>query len=188
MSRIQPPRGVTLIETLIYLSLLIIFLFSYTGLLVQLATIQSRESVRGRMLDNGATIMHVWQIELVSSPQIDITNSILGTSTSELHFTNSDNHAAILDTVIVPISFNGTVHNVRRLRYQAPSEDTLDYFTDAETNVVTWQVDPVRTSSGVLTGLDIVLELEVLNQNAGYRKGTLHYETTVSLTSFTEEI
>jgi hypothetical protein len=184
----QSPRGVTLIETLIYLGLLMIFLFSYTGLLIQLSTIQARESVRGRMLDNGATIMHVWQTELTSSPEIDITNSVLGTTTSALHFTNSDNHEAILDTVLVPVSFNGTIHTVRRLRYQAPTEGTLDYFTDAETNVLTWQVDAVRTSSGDLSGLNITLEIEVLNQDNGYRQGSASYQTTMMLTSFTQEI
>jgi hypothetical protein len=184
----KQPQGVTLIETLIYLGLLTIFLMSYSGLLIKLATIQSREGVRGRLIDNAATIMHVWQIELPSSSEIDITNSTLGTTTSELHFVNSEGNDSILDTTLVSVSFSGIVHTVRRLRYQSPTEGVLDYFTDAETNVLIWQVDEVRTSGGDLTGLNIILELEVLNPDTGYRQGTIHYETTLYLSPFSVEV
>ncbi len=185
--RSTSPRGVTLVETILYVGLLALLVSAFVALLSQLTIIQARTSTGGRLAENAAMALHFATASLPSAQSVDVSSSTLGTATSVLHYTNAAGTSVILDTVIVPITFSGVTQNVRRLRYQAGG--VTSYLTDAEVNVVTWQVDDVRTTANNLSGLNITLELEILNEEAtGYRQGTVHHRTTISLTPLTTEL
>jgi hypothetical protein len=187
MSLSQSPKGVTLVETILYVGLLAVIVTAFVGLLSQLTVIQARTSTGGRLAENAAIALHFVSTSLPSAQSVNISGSTLGSQTSVLRYTNAAGTAVIIDTAVVPITFSGVTQNVRRLRYQAGG--VTSYLTDAEVNVVTWQVDDVRTSANDLSGLNIVLEVEILNEQAtGYRQGTVRHQTTVSLTPLTTEL
>lgn len=179
--------GVTLIEVIVYLGILSILVTGYVGLLSQLTVIQARTAVGGRLAENAAIALHFVSTDLPSAQSVNISTSTLASQASVLRYTNAAGNSVILDTVVTPIDFSGVTQNVRRLRYQ--SGGVTSYLTDAEVNVVTWQVDDVRTTTNDLSGLNFILEVEILNeQAAGYRQGTVRHQTTVSLTSLTAEL
>ena len=174
-------------ETILYVGLLALLVTAFIGLLSQLTVIQARTSLGGRLAENAAIALHFVGTDVPRAQSINITGSSLGSQTSVLRYTNSAGTAVIIDTVVVPTTFSGVTQNVRRLRYQAGG--VTSYLTDSEVNVVTWQVDDVRTSTADLSGLNITLEVEVLNeQSTGYRQGTVRHQTTLSLTSLTAEL
>jgi hypothetical protein len=183
----QAPKGVTLIETILYVGLLALLVSSFVALLMQLTIMQSRTSIGGRLAENAAIALHFASTSLPSAQTVDITGSTLGSATSVLKYTNAAGATVTIDTVVTPIVFSGITQNVRRLRYQ--SGGVTSYLTDAEVNVVVWQVDDVRTTSSDLSGLNFILEVEILNEQAsGYRQGTVRHQTTVGLTSLTTEL
>jgi hypothetical protein len=187
MSISQAPRGVTLVETILYVGLLALLVTAFVGLLSQLTVIQARTSTGGRLAENAAIALHFTTTELTSAQSVNVSGSTFGTSTSVLRYTNSAGTSVILDAAVEPIVFSGVTQNVRRLRYQAGG--VTSYLTDAEVNVVTWQVDDVRTSTGDLSGVNLILEVEILNeQTTGYRQGTVRHQTTISLTPLTTEL
>jgi len=187
MTFARAPHGVTLVETILYVGLLAVILTAFVGLLSQLTVIQARTSIGGRLAENAAVAMHFVSTALPSAQSVNISGSTLGSQTSVLRYTNPAGTAVIIDTVIVPMTFSGVSQNVRRLRYQAGG--TTSYLTDAEVNVVAWQVDDVRTTTNDLSGLNLTLEVEILNeQTTGYRQGTVRHLTTISLTSLTTEL
>lgn len=187
MTLARAPKGVTLVETILYVGLLALLVTAFVGLLSQLTVIQARTSTGGRLAENAAIALHFVGTSLPSAQSVNVTGSTFGTSTSVLRYTDSDGVAVIIDTVVVPTDFSGVTQNVRRLRYQAGG--TTSYLTDAEVNVVSWQVDTVRTSLGDLSGLNFELEIEMLNeQSSGYRQGSVYHQTTVSLTPLTTEL
>ena len=187
MSRFKPPQGVTLIETILYVGLLAVIVTAFVGLLSQLVVIQARTSTGGRLAENADVALHFVSTALPSAQSINVSGSTLGSQASVLRYTNAAGTAVIIDTVVVPTTFSSVVQNVRRLRYQAGG--VTSYLTDAEVNVVTWQVDDVRTTANDLSGFNLVLEVEILNeQTTGYRRGDVRHQTTVSLTSLTTEL
>jgi hypothetical protein len=181
------PKGVTLVETILYVGLLAVIVTAFVGLLSQLVVIQARTSTGGRLAENAAIALHFVSTDLPRAQSVNVSGSTLGSQASVLRYTNADGTAVIIDTVVVPITFSGVVQNVRRLRYQAGG--VTSYLTDTEVNVVTWQVDDARTTTSDLSGLNIVLEVEILNEQAtGYRQGTVRHQTTIGLTSLTAEL
>ncbi len=186
MSFWQDTRGVTLVETILYVGLLALLVTAYIALLSQLTLMQDRQSVSGRLAES-ATLALDQSVQFIENAQrINVTGSTLGTSTSVLQLTDASGTAITLDTAVQTLSFSGVNQQVRRLRYSRAGQTY--YLTDANVNVVTWRVDDVRTASNELSGLNFVLELEVLNeQTSGFRQGTVLQQTSVGLYPLTIE-
>ncbi len=179
-------HGVTLLETVIYIGLLTVLVSAYIGILTQLTTIQDRQSISGRLAESATLALDQVTQFTENAQSITVSTSTLGTSTSVLQFKDATGTAVTIDTVIQTINFSGINQNVRRLRYIRGGQTY--YLTDTDVNVVTWQVDDVRTTSNALSGLNFTLELEILNeQSSGYRQGTVRQLTSVSFYSLTIE-
>lgn len=186
MRPLKKVRGVTLVETVLYIGLLALLVSTYIALLSQLTLMQDRQSLSGRLAES-ATLALDQTVQFIENAQrINVTGSALGTSTSVLQFTDATGATVTLDTVVQTVIFSGVNQQVRRLRYTRSGQTY--YLTDTDVNVVTWRVDDVRTSSAELSGLNFVLELEVLNEQAlGYRQGTVRQQTTIGLYPLTIE-
>ena len=186
MFRLKDNRGVTLIETILYVGLLVLLVSAYVALLSQLTLMQDRQSIGGRLPESATLALDQVTQVVENAQRINVTGSTLGTPTSVLQLTDATGTTMTIDSVVQTINFSGVNQSVRRLRYSRSGQTY--YLTDADVNVVTWQVDDVRTTANELSGLNIVLELEILNeQSSGYRQGTVRQQTTVSLYPLTIE-
>jgi type II secretory pathway pseudopilin PulG len=187
-SLIKDKRGLTLIETLIYMGVLGVCMTAFFGILSQMLTVHARNSTRSRLAESAWLALNTLVANLEVAQAVDTTNSTLSSSPSALFFTLNDGTDVAVDVEQTPVDLNGNIGVVPRLHYALiGSED--NYITDSDVEVWMWKVEPVRDSGGVLTGLNLYLGIQVLNrQSLGYQQGRILYQTTVNFVAPTIEI
>jgi len=180
-------RGFSLIETVLYIGLLAILVPSF--LIVTLGFIQKSEAVdpRVRMEEKAGLILSELQDELITAQSINVSASSFGTDNSSLVYVDESGTTITLARVADLISFIGGDQEVSRLQNHRGTEN--EWFTDADFEVVAWNVNVVRDSHAVLTGLNILLTLGVLNAEGTLRQNIeMTTNTTIHLEPYTTEL
>src|SRR5690242_6817420 len=93
-------RGVTLVETVLYVGLLALLVSTYVALLTQLTLMQDRESIGGRLAESSNLVLNQVTHFVENAQRINISSSTLGTNTSILLLTDASGASVTIDTVV----------------------------------------------------------------------------------------
>jgi hypothetical protein len=180
------PKGISLLETVLYIGILMIALPTFILFVMQLWQNYTLLDARSRMEQTAATIFQELEHTITEADSINISGSTLGSDNSLLKFRDGTGQLITIDRPAVAVTLAETVHSVRRLRMQKGSEAAF-FMTDPEIDVTVWRVDAVRSGS-TLTGLKIVYDTAMLNPGAGpYRNSSFGADTTFALSAHTIE-
>lgn len=182
------PKGVTLLETVIYIGIIGIVLPSFTIFVLQIWNKQIGFDARMRLEQTTSLVFLEATQELTAADSVQVSTSTLSTDTSVFRFKDENGTDVVLDTASTTVSFSGVNQTVRRLRMQRGAAAAV-WLTDPEQNVTQWRVDTVRNATNVLTGIRISFDAELLNK-AGkvYRNATFAGDTTIALSPHTTEL
>lgn len=185
---LKSQKGITLLETLIYIALLIVILPPLVLSLIQVTRQVSLLDVRNRLNTTSAIIASQLTSDVTQATQIRVSQSTLGSSPSTLVFFDATGQTITVDRPTIVVSLPGgnqTVHRLRMTRGVTP----LFYLSDPDLDVLAWQVDLVRNSASVLTGLRFHLDTATMNQSVTdpYRNARFISDFTVDLQPQTTE-
>ena len=157
--RIFSRKGLTFIETVLYIGLIAIILPTMFLSLVYTTRIISLLDVRHEIALSSTTILSLFTKEVSEAQHIRTSLSTFGSNPSTFVYVDSLGVLVTIDRPTVSVTLPGGNQTVRRLRMQRGASASF-YLTDPDVDVVSFQADPVRNSSGVLTGLRIHLDLD----------------------------
>ncbi len=180
-------RGFSLLETVIYIGLLSLLLTSTVvfslGLLQKVDVIDSRV----RMEEKADLVLDELSNEITQAQSVNITGSTLGVAGSSLVFVDASGVSVTIDRASDSVDFPAGAQSVNRLRIQRGA--VADWLTDGDISVESWNVQAVRDSSTTLTGLNIELYLDLLNDDGSvFRQAQFDASTTISLNGQTSEL
>lgn len=182
------PRGITLLETAIYIGLFSMVLPAFVMFVFHIWQGQVAFDARTRLEQTSALVFLETTHALTEADSIRISTSTLGTDSSVLRFTDASGTEIIIDVASTSIDFGGTTHNIRRLRMQRGAA-TAVWLTDPELDVTQWRVDAVRNSTNTLTGMRINFDATLMNASGKvYRTATFAGDTTIALSPHTTEL
>ena len=185
--RREPPRGMTLLETVMYIGVISIVLPTFTIFVLHVWQQQIKFDARMRLEQTSSLVFLELSHDLIEADAIQVSTSTLGTDTSLLQLQDKDGTAMVIDTVSTSINFSGTNQTVRRLRLTRGS-NTPVWLTEPEYSVSQWRVDAVRNASNVLTGLRVSFDAALINNTSKiYRDATFAGDTTFALSPSTLE-
>lgn len=171
----------SLLETILYIGLVMILLPSFTIFIVQMQMQHINLDARTRMEQTAALLLSEVQTTITAASAITTSTSTLDVNPSTLRFQNSSGTTVIIDCPTVSVTFPNRTQNVRRLRMQTGTAPAV-FLTDSDIDVTTWQASTVKNSANVLTGVRITLGLSLLGAaNGVYRGATFAGDTTISL-------
>lgn len=182
------PRGVTLLETMIYIALFVMIIPTFTLFIMHVWQEQINFDGRMRVEQTASLIGLELQQAIAEADAITTSTSTLGSDSGVLRFRDAENIAVVIDVVTTVISFTGTDQTVHRLRMQRGT-DAAVWLTEPEQDVLQWRVDAVRNDANALTGLRIGLNVELLSSDAAtpYRNAAFDADTTIALSPHTIE-
>lgn len=182
------PKGITLLETIMYIGIVGIVLPAFTLLVLHVWDEQIGFDARMRLEQTTSLVFLEATSSITESDAILISTSTLGTDTSILRFQDANGATVMIDLVSTTVSFAGTNQNVRRLRMQKGGASPT-WLTEPEHDITQWRVDSVRDTNNVLTGLRISINAELINKTGNvYRNATFTANTTVALSPHTTEL
>lgn len=179
--------GFSLIETVLYIGLLAILVPSFV--MVTLGYVQKSETVdpRIRMEGKASVILSELQNELTTAQSVDVTNSSLATDDSSFIFVDGNGVSVTVSRLTDIVSFIGGDQEVDRLAWQTTTG--TQWLTDSDMDVTIWNVRAVRDGNGVLTGVNVVLTVRVLNTDASpFRDITVTVDTTWHMQPYINEL
>ncbi|MEK7108455.1 MAG: hypothetical protein AAB898_02180 [Patescibacteria group bacterium] len=172
--------GITLLEVVLYIGLFAIVILAATSFFLQFA--QSRElfTRRAQMEQTAGIVLAYANTELSGADTWDTGSSSLGVANGALVYTNDDGVQVTLDRPTEVVDFNGTPQSVHRLRRTA-SGSTSEWITPSSITVETFQWQEV-TVSGSTTGLNLILEMRMINPSGSpFRSAVFSSQTTFLL-------
>ncbi len=173
-------RGITLIETLIYLAIMAILIPAFAALALQAVESGAGAAGKGHVNDSGLALLGMLEHEVTEASAVGVSASTLGGAFSTLVFKGKDGVTITLDVLQSVVVRSNTSTNVRRVRFQKGTETV--WLTDRDVEVVAWQVDAVRNSTAILTGLRFSWTLRPLNpSSSAYRQGVFSGTATFDL-------
>lgn len=180
-------RGITLLETVLYIGMFMVALPTMVGFVLQLSRHDLQFDARVRMEQTASLVLSDMQNMVTSAVAIRTSLSTLGTNPSLLTMTNSSGQTVVVDCpTMAATTSGGETVNIRRIRMQTGAEPAV-WLTDSDIDVTTWRVSPVRDSANVLTGLRLEFDTAMLAANDSSRSTTFTSETTISLSPQTIE-
>lgn len=182
------PKGVTLLETMLYIGMIGIILPSFTLFVLHIWNEQIGFDARMRLEQTTALILLETTHEITEADAIQISTSTLASDTSIFKFKDENGGDVTIDSTSITVSFSGVNQTVRRLRMQRGAAAAV-WLTDPEQNVTQWRVEAVRNASNVLTGIRVSFDVELLNKTGKvYRNATFAGDTTIALSPHTTEL
>lgn len=157
-------KGITLVETLVYIALLALILPPLVISLIRVTRQVSLLDIRNRINTTTTLVSSELTKDLTEATQIRVSQSTLGSSPSTFVFLDSTGQVVTIDRPSVVVSYSGGNQITHRLRMTKGSSPSI-YLTDPDLDVVSWQVDTVNNSSSVLTGIRFHLDLATGNQS-----------------------
>ncbi len=180
MSGTRNMRGLTLIETVIYLAIVAIIIPVFTVLALQSMEGISGAVAKGHVEDAGLATLGVLQHELTEASSVVVSASTLGSAFSTLVFKDASGTTVTVDAPQNTVTRSNTQISIRRLCLQKGTETV--WLTDRDVEVVAWQVDAVRNSAAALTGIRISWTMRPVNPASdAYRQGAFSSTTTFDL-------
>ncbi len=186
--RCKFPKGITLIETLVYIALLVVILPPLVMSLIQVTREVNLLDIRNRINTTSSLVLSQLSTDLTQASQIKVSLSTLGSSPSTLVFLDAAGQTITIDRPTVTVSLPGGDQTIRRLR-MARGASPAFYLTDPDLDVVSWKVDAVRNSTTVLTGLRFHIDVSTLNQSVAdpYQNARFVSDTSIDLQPQTTE-
>ncbi len=185
--KLLPHKGMTLLETVLYIGIISIVLPTFTIFVFHVWQQQVKFDARMRLGQTSSLIFFELSHNLTEADAIQISASTLGTDNSILRFKDKNGTNLVIDSVSTTIDFSGTNQTVRRLRFTR-GNDTPVWLTEPEHDVSKWRVDSVRDNNGVLTGLRVSFDVGLINSDGRiYRSATFSGATTFVLSPSTLE-
>ncbi|GEM_PF-1590244 len=179
--------GLTLIEMLIYIGLIVIILPALGVIMVQLTQRVSLTDVRGRVTALSHVLFSQYATDFTQARAIAVSQSTLGVNGSVLKFTDSTGTLVTIDRVSTSVSFTGGAQTVRRLRMQRGAAAAF-WLTDRDLDTRSFIVSVVRDTTGKLTGLRVHQDIALLGAaNGPYQNATFVADTTFALEPQTTE-
>ena len=186
MISMQTLRGITLIETLIYLAIVAILIPTFAVLALHAVESASGGVANGHVEDSGLAVLGVLEHELTEAQAVVMSSSILGGMFSTLVLKDASGTIVTFDTPQNIVTRSNTSVTMRRLRWQKGTETV--WLTDRDVEVVKWQVDAVLDSTLALTGIRVSWILRPSNpSSSAYRLGVFSGATTFDLLPHTIE-
>lgn len=180
------PRGVTLLETVIYIGLLAITLPYMTSFLLRTQSEHEVFQARTRIEETAGVLLSELSYTISKADAISTSTSTFNSSTSVLNFLDNNGTLITIDCPTTTVAFPSGSQEVRRLRYQS-GNDAAVFLTADDINVVAWNVAAVRDTTNTLTGIRVSLDLSMLNPGTPYRNAAFSADTTLSLQPHTIE-
>lgn len=181
------PKGLTLLETVMYVGITMMVLPFMVNFVLQVHDEQELFDSRTRMEQSAGLLFAELSQELTAADAVRTSSSTLNANPSTLRFTDANGNAVVIDRLTVAVTFPGGTQNVNRLRMQVGTAAPV-YLTDGEIDVTEWKVVALRDSSNVLTGLRISMDYAMIQPGAdAYRKAAFAGDTTISLSPHTVE-
>lgn len=175
------PQGTSLIETVIYIGLIVITLPAFVIFILHTQSQYVLFDARTRMEQTAALTFSELQTTFTAADAITTSTSTLGVNPSVLRFQNASGNTVVIDAPTVATAFPSGMQNVRRLRMQVGASPAV-YLTDGDIDVTEWQVSAVRNSVGTLTGVRVNIDFAMLGATNGvYRGSTFSADTTFGL-------
>ena len=181
-------RGITLLETILYVAIIAIILPPTVSSLVRLSQETSLYDIRFRMDSQAEMVLSRLTLDLTQAASVSTSLSTLGADPSALRFVDSAGQTVIVDRSSTTVAFPGGNQTVRRLRMQRGSSAAF-WLTDPDIDVSSFTVTAVRNATAVLTGLRIHLSA-AMPAAAGvspYQQADFVADTTVGLQPQTTE-
>ena len=177
----KSPRGVSLLETVLYIGLLAIILPAMAVFFLQVQLQHVAFDARTRLEQTAALTFSELQNNLTAAQAITTSTSTFGVNPSILRFKDVSGATVVIDCPSVSVVFPGGSQNVRRLRMQTGAAPAI-YLTDSDIDVTSWQVTTIKNSADVLTGLRFNVNFALLGATKSvYRKAAFKSNTTISL-------
>lgn len=182
------PKGITLLETVLYIGILSIVLPTFTVFMLHIWQQQVGFDARMRLEQSSSMLFLELSNDLIESDSIQVSTSTLGTDSSVLRFKDAAGGNVVIDVATTTVAFNGTNQTVHRLRMQQGAAAAV-WMTEPEHDVKQWRVDAVRNATGTLTGLRVSYNAEQINKTGNaYRKATFTATTVFALSPHTTEL
>lgn len=179
------PKGTSLLETVLYIGLVVLTLPTLTVFLLHMQVQHVLFDTRTRMEQTAALTFSELQTTLTAADAITTSTSTLDVNPSILRFQDASGTTIVIDCPTVSVAFPSGTQNVRRLRMQTGANPAI-YLTDGDIDVTTWQVSTVKNSTNVVTGLRISTGFSMLGKVNGIARGiTFSDDTTFSLSPHT---
>ncbi len=179
-------KGTTLLETILYVGIVMIVLPTFVMFLVNLWQTYTLLDARSRMEQTASVMFLELQNSLTEADAINVSTSTLSNDNGVLKFLDATGQLVTIDRPTVAVTFTGAPQNVRRLRMQKGANPAT-YLTDPEIDVTQWRIDVIRTGS-TLSGLRISYDMAMLNPGVGaYRHSSFSADTTFALSGHTTE-
>lgn len=181
------PKGLTLLEMVIYIGLLTIAVPGAVAFLLRLQQSHIQSDARMRMEQTAAVVLSELQNKITAANSITTSSSTLNTTHSTLSFIDDTGTTIVIDAPSTTATFPSGTQTVRRLRVQIGASPAI-YLTDPEIDVTEWRVVALRNSDGDLTGLRFNMDYAMLHADLGaYRDATFTGDTTIALQPHTIE-
>lgn len=181
------PKGITLIETVLYVGLLAITLPFMVQFLLRTQSEHQLFDARMRMEQSAALLLDQLTYDLTKADNISVSTSTLNSATSTFKFHDDSGTLITIDCPTVNTTFESGSQNVRRLRYQSGANAAI-YLTDNNLDVTQWRIVAVRDSSNILTGIRVSFDVAMLAPDGSpYRNAAFAANTTISLQPHTVE-
>lgn len=174
-------RGITLIETLLYIALFAIILTSSVGLFVQLMQGQQNTRVRGQMEQSAGLLLSHLHTSLAEASAVNTVASTFAANNGILVYADAGGNTITLDRPSVSLTLGGTAYTVRRLRLQVGAQP-VEWITPPLLDVERFRVDEVLDGTGNTVGLIVSVRFQMLNPAGGvYQSAAFDSQTTVAL-------
>lgn len=174
-------RGITLLETVIYIGLFAIIMPATVVFFLQFTQSGETFTRRAQMEQSASVILSHFNTELSRANAWNISSSILGSANGTFVYTNVSAENVTIDRPTDVVDFDGTPQNVNRLRMTIGT-NPAEWITPRDINVTTFQLDEVTDGLGTTTGLNLLVEFDMLNPDGSpFRQANFSSQTTFVL-------
>lgn len=156
-------KGITLVETIVVIALLIIILPITVSSLIHLGRESSYFSLLQRINSSSNLIFSELSNELTAAGSFNVSASTLGVNPSSFIFTDQDGLTVTIDCPTTIVTLLGGDQEIHRLRLTRGAIETV-WLTDSDIEVTNWTVQVVRDSGSDLTGLRIQATFAAANK------------------------
>lgn len=179
-------RGFTLIETLLYLALLAMVLPTVSLFIVHAARAQNTIAGRNAIEENATMVLEDMRYELQHAPSIQVSTSSFNTPTSRIRFIDRTGTANTIERTTDTYTANGEsriIYRVQNMRGTA-----TEWLTSNTITVSSLVMNPVRDTSGDLTGINISVTVEPhVATTVAQQAQALTLSTSVWLPTYVQE-
>lgn len=179
-------RGITLLETILFIALVAIILPALALFVINLIERQDRLSTQLLVRQSAALAFQEMQQEIQLAQAISLSTSTVSSDTSSLSYVDGSGVLRTIRYATDTFTASGTNRTIGRLQASSGGQDT--WLTTSDLTVTVFRVDPVRNSEGVLTALNIALTLSPhVVENSSQTASVLVLDTTISLLPYATE-